>query len=131
MTRELIITEQPIIESDWIKTRTLNPQMGAVVTFTGTVRDLESGKTISSIHYEAFEKMAIHQFHLLFDELEKRWPIASLRLVHRVGLVKAGEPSIWMEIVASHRREAFEAGQWLLTEMKLKVPIWKTPIGEA
>ena len=75
--------------------------------------------------------MAIHQFHLLFDELEKRWPIASLRLVHRVGLVKAGEPSIWMEIVASHRREAFEAGQWLLTEMKLKVPIWKTPIGEA
>jgi len=102
--------------------------MGAVVNFLGFVRGSEDGKTISAINYEAFEKMVTHQFNLLFDEVEKRWPIESVQLVHRIGVVRVNEPSLWVEVVAPHRGEAFAACQWLIDEMKRVVPIWKKPI---
>lgn len=102
--------------------------MGAVVDFLGVVRGSEAGETISAIEYEAFEPMVVRQFNLLFDEMAKRWPVESVRLVHRVGVVKVNEPSLWVEIIAPHRGEAFAACQWLIDEMKRVVPIWKKPL---
>jgi molybdopterin synthase catalytic subunit len=123
--RQLTITTEPINEAALIAQRQMSAGMGAVVNFLGVVRGSEAGQTISAIEYEAFEKMVTHQFNLLFDEMEKRWPIESVRLVHRVGVVKVNEPSLWVEIVAPHRGEAFAACQWLIDEMKRVVPIWK------
>lgn len=103
--------------------------MGAAIYFLGVVRGKEApDKKISALEYEAFQKMVEHQFNLLFDEMGKRWPIESVRLVHRVGVVKVNEPSLWVEVVAPHRGEAFAACQWLIDEMKRVVPIWKKPI---
>ena len=103
--------------------------MGAALYFAGVVREAEGpGNRISAIEYEAFQKMVEHQFNLLFDEMEKRWPIEAVRLVHRIGLVKVNEPSLWVEVIAPHRGEAFAACQWLIDEMKRVVPIWKKPI---
>jgi molybdopterin synthase catalytic subunit len=128
MTRHLTITTAPIDEAALLAGRKMSPGMGAVVNFLGVVRGEEEGKTISALEYEAFEKMVTHQFGLLFDEMEKRWPIESVRLVHRVGVVKVNEPSLWVEVVAPHRGEAFAACQWLIDEMKRVVPIWKKPL---
>lgn len=128
MKRQLTITAEPLDEATLISQRQMSAGMGAVVNFLGVVRGSEAGKTISAIEYEAFEKMVRHQFDLLFDEMAKRWPIESVRLVHRVGVVKVNEPSLWVEIVAPHRGEAFAACQWLIDEMKRVVPIWKKPI---
>ncbi len=89
---------------------------------------MEDGRDILAIEYEAFQKMAEHQFHLLFEQGEKRWLLESIRLVHRVGRVEVGEASIWIEVVAAHRDEAFAACQFLIAEMKRVVPIWKRPI---
>ncbi|MDP6036299.1 MAG: molybdenum cofactor biosynthesis protein MoaE, partial [Verrucomicrobiota bacterium] len=101
--------------------------MGAVVTFHGVVRGTEEGEAIAAIDYDANEEMAQHQFGLIFDALEKRWPVESVRLVHRLGVVPANEASLRVEIMAPHRVEAFEACQFLINEMKDKVPIWKRP----
>src|SRR5262245_15289949 len=128
MKHQLIITKEPIDEAALLRQRAMSDGMGAVIYFLGVVRGSEEGKTISAIEYEAFEKMVTHQFNLLFHEMEKRWPIESVRLVHRVGLVKVNEPSLWVEVVAPHRGEAFAAGQWLIDEMKRVVPIWKKPV---
>ena len=128
MKKQLTITLEPINEAALVSQRELSAGMGAVVSFLGVVRGSEDGKTISAIEYEAFEKMVRHQFDLLFDEMAKRWPIESVRLVHRIGVVKVNEPSLWVEIVAPHRTEAFAACQWLIDEMKRVVPIWKRPI---
>jgi molybdopterin synthase catalytic subunit len=125
MKRSLAITHEPIDEATLMTGRELSAGMGAVVTFLGVVRGHEDGKPISAIEYEAFEKMVAHQFNLLFDEMAKRWPVESVRLIHRIGLVKVTEPSLWVEIVAPHRGEAFAACQWLIDEMKRVVPIWK------
>jgi len=71
--------------------------------------------------------MAEHQFNLLFDQMGRRWPIESVRVVHRIGTVPVNEPSLWVEVVAPHRGEAFAASQWLNEAMKRVVPIWKKP----
>jgi molybdopterin synthase catalytic subunit len=128
MQRSLTITREPIDEASLVRGRTMSSGMGAAVYFAGVVRGTEGGETIDAIDYESFQQMAEHQFGLLFDEMEKRWPIESVRLVHRIGLVKVNEPSLWVEVIAPHRSEAFAACQWLIDEMKRVVPIWKKPV---
>jgi len=125
MKRELAITSLPIDEPALLAGRAMSSAMGAAIYFVGVVRGNEAGEAISALEYETFQKMAEHQFQLLFDEMEKRWPIESVRLVHRIGLVKSNEPSLWVEVIAPHRGEAFASCQWLVDRMKEVVPIWK------
>jgi molybdopterin synthase catalytic subunit len=131
MKRELTISPDPIDEPSLTSGREMSDGMGAAITFSGVVRGAEGDDTISAIDYEAFMEMAEHQFGKLFDEIESRWPIESIRLVHRIGLVKVNEPSLWIEIVSPHRPEAFAACQWLIDEMKRVVPIWKRPVSSS
>ena len=119
---------EPIDEAALQAQRCMSAGMGAVVYFLGVVRGREDEDPIKAIDYESFREMAEHQFNLLFDQIEKRWPVESIRLVHRIGVVKVGEPSLWVEVVAPHRGEAFAACQFLIDEMKRVVPIWKKPI---
>jgi molybdopterin synthase catalytic subunit len=131
MKRELTISPDPIDELSLTSGREMSDGMGAAITFSGVVRGAEGDDAISAIDYEAFMEMAEHQFGKLFDEIESRWPIESIRLVHRIGLVKVNEPSLWIEIVSPHRPEAFAACQWLIDEMKRVVPIWKRPVSSS
>ena len=128
MKRSLIISPDPIDEAALVAMRDASNGMGAVNYFSGIVRAQEGDDTISAIDYEAFQPMAERQFELIFDAIEKKWPIESIRLVHRTGVVKVNESSLWVEVIAPHRGEAFEACQWLIDEMKRTVPIWKKPI---
>jgi molybdopterin synthase catalytic subunit len=128
MKRELHIGPQRIDEAVLMSQRVVEPEMGAVVYFMGFVRGAEAGAPIEALEYESFQRMAEHQFNLLFDRMEAQWPVSSVRLVHRTGVVKAAEASLWVEIIAPHRGEAFAACQWLVDEMKRVVPIWKKPV---
>ncbi len=128
MKKQLTITLGPIDEPALLAGRSVSTSAGAVVYFTGLVRACEEGASITALEYEIFGQMAEHQFHLLLDEIPRRWPIESVRLVHRVGVVKINEPSLWVEIAAPHRGEALAACQWLIDEMKRVVPIWKKPV---
>ncbi len=123
MKRELTLTHNPIIESVPL----MSDGIGAVVTFHGVVRGEEDGVSITAIDYEAYEEMALHQFGLIFDAIEENWPVEKVRLIHRLGVVPVNEPSLRVEVIAPHRAEAFEACQFLIDEMKKKVPIWKRP----
>ena len=128
MKRKVIITTESINEAALLARRTMSGGVGAVVHFVGVVRGTEGTASISALEYEAFQRMAEHQITLLLDELARRWPIESVRLVHRLGRVKVSEPSVWIEVVAAHRAEAFAACQWLIDELKRVAPIWKKPV---
>ncbi len=128
MHRQLTISTNAIDEAQLVNSRRMSDGTGAAIYFAGVVRASEGTDTIVAIDYEAFREMAEHQFHKLFDEMETRWPIESVRLVHRIGVVKVNEPSLWVEIIAPHRGEAIAACQWLIDEMKRVVPIWKRPV---
>jgi molybdopterin synthase catalytic subunit len=125
---ELTISSQPINEIALSKHPATSEKAGAVVTFSGIVRGQEGESPISAINYESFDEMAEHQFKLIFSEISEHWPIESIRLVHRIGIVKVNEASLWVEVIACHRKEAFAACQYLINEMKNRVPIWKKPI---
>ncbi len=128
MKRELTLTRVPIDEGLLVAGRGMGHGMGAAVYFVGVVRGSEEGEDIRAIQYDAFERMVQHQFERIFQEMESRWPIESVRLVHRIGLVPVNEPSLWVEVVGPHRGEAFAACQYLIDEMKRVVPIWKKPV---
>ena len=131
MKRQLLLTTEPLNEANLLAERLVPAEAGAVIYFLGYVRGVEAGAAISGLEYEAYQAMAEHQFQRLFDHMEARWPVLAVRLAHRLGVVRVGEPSLWVEVVAPHRQEAFAACQFLIDEMKRVVPIWKKPLKPA
>ena len=130
MKRELKITADAIDEGALVASRRVGAGMGAVICFSGVVREMEGERRLAGIDYESFGAMAEHQFQLIFAAIERRWPVESVRVVHRVGFVRVNEASLWVEVVAPHRGEAFAACQFLIEEMKAKVTIWKNAEGK-
>ena len=100
---------------------------GALVDFWGVVRELEDDRTIEGIAYEVHRKMALHQLEKIAEEAMADFPIQRLWVLHRIGFVPAGEASLLVRVACPHRGEAFQASQWIVEELKRRVPIWKHP----
>ena len=98
---------------------------GAVIIFSGVVRDREQNKPISSLEYEAYPSMAIRLMQQILQELSSMYPCNSVEVIHRLGLVPAGETSLWIRVCAPHRAEAFALLTNFIDRMKQDVPIWK------
>jgi molybdopterin synthase catalytic subunit len=107
----------------------LSRDTGGVVIFWGVVRDIEHGQSIRALDYSAYREMAEHQFRKLLTDTRHRWPLKRIRVVHRLGNVPVGEASLLVRVEAEHRAEAFAAAQYIIEELKKKVPIWKQPVG--
>jgi molybdopterin synthase catalytic subunit len=101
---------------------------GAVVTFEGTTRSPNEGKTVQRLWYEAWEERAEQQLRALAEEATERWGLGGVAAVHRTGEVPPGEPSVLVAVVAAHRAEAFEGARWLIDEIKAEVAVWKKEI---
>jgi molybdopterin synthase catalytic subunit len=104
-----------------------DPGTGAIVNFWGVVRELEDGRKIEGIDYEAHEAMAKHQLQIVVDAAAENFQLKKVIAHHRVGFVRAGEASLFLQVSAQHRASAFEASQWIVDKLKRKVPIWKRP----
>jgi molybdopterin synthase catalytic subunit len=100
---------------------------GAAVDFRGIVRGFEDGREIEGIDYEAHRKMAEHQLRQIAEEATIQFDLRSVIIHHRIGFVPVGEPSLFMRVCSGHRQAAFQAGRWIVDELKKKVPIWKRP----
>jgi molybdopterin synthase catalytic subunit len=100
---------------------------GAVVDFWGVVRELEDGREIEGIDYEAHKAMAEHQMKIMADAAVEKFRLNQVLLHHRIGFVRTGEASLFLRVSAPHRAAAFEASKWIVDELKKKVPIWKKP----
>ena len=98
---------------------------GAVVTFEGWVRDHNEGRLIRQLEYQAYEALASKEGTRVLEELETRFEIIAARCVHRVGRLNIGEMAIWIGVIAAHRAEAFRACEYIIDQIKLRVPIWK------
>ena len=105
----------------------IDPGAGAVVDFWGVVRELEDGRKIEGIDYEAHKAMAEHQMKVIADAAAETFGLSQVVLHHRVGFVPTGEASLFLRVSAQHRAAAFEASKWIVDELKKKVPIWKKP----
>jgi molybdopterin synthase catalytic subunit len=103
------------------------PGCGAVVTFTGTVRDHAEGRPgVTVLEYEAYEGPAMGRLQEVAAEARRRWPvIGRIALVHRVGRLQLGDAAVVVVVSTPHRDEAFEAARWCIDTVKSSVPIWK------
>lgn len=120
----IALTRQPIDTAELLA-RVNSPQAGAVVLFLGTVRELTAGRRTLALDYEGYPAMAEQKLAELETEARRRWPIVNCALVHRLGHLELGEASVAVAVSTPHRRDAFEAGQWLIDTLKVEVPIWK------
>ncbi|HWP66424.1 MAG TPA: molybdenum cofactor biosynthesis protein MoaE [Candidatus Limnocylindria bacterium] len=102
-----------------------DPAAGAVVVFTGTTRRTNAGRRVVKLEYEAHERMALTEMRRLAAAAKRRWRLRKVAMVHRIGVVPVGEPSVVIAVSAGHRDEAFLAGRWLIDRLKEIVPIWK------
>ena len=100
---------------------------GAVVNFWGVVRELEGGREIEGIDYQAHETMAAHQLRSVAHDAVNKFGVGGVIIHHRIGFVGVGEASLFLQVKAKHRQAAFEASEWMVDELKRKVPIWKHP----
>lgn len=123
------ITEKPIDVQKVIGTAT-SLGAGAVNTFIGTVRNSANGKNVVWLEYEAYESMAVAEIRKIIDDASHRWPLQGWAVSHRVGTLKPGEVSVAVAVSAPHRRESFEACQYIIDTIKEKVPIWKKEVFE-
>ena len=122
-----IVTEEIALDAlqDCVRT----PGDGAVVTFSGTVRNRTGDRETSYLEYEAYPEMAERVMARLAAEARERWPVGRIGILHRVGRLEIGEISILVSVAAGHRREAFEACHHLVDRLKEVVPIWKKEVG--
>ena len=121
---DVLLTEEPLPVP---AQQRVDLDAGAVVDFWGVVRQLENGCEIDGIDYEAHAAMAEHQLRMLAAAAAEKFQLRKVLLYHRVGFVRPGEASLYLQVSAPHRAAAFEASKWMVDELKKKVPIWKRP----
>jgi molybdopterin synthase catalytic subunit len=103
------------------------PDCGAVVLFSGTVRDHAEGRPgVTSLEYEAYEDEVESRLSAIAAEARRRWPaLGRIALLHRVGALAVGETSVVVVVSSPHRPEAFDAARFCIDTLKETVPIWK------
>ena len=103
-----------------------DPRVGAVATFTGTVRDrhgAEAGiRTLELEHYPGMTETALEA---MIDEAQRRFDILGARIVHRVGRLEPTDQIVLVAVTSAHRGEAFRACEFLMDYLKTQAPFWK------
>ncbi len=103
---------------------------GALNVFIGTVRNNANGKNVLWLEYEAYETMAVSQIRKIIDEASHRWPLLGWAVSHRIGTLKPGEVSVVVAVSTPHRKDSFEACQFIIDAVKEIAPIWKKEVFE-
>ena len=101
------------------------PKAGAIVTFTGTTRDVDS------LDYEAYTDMAVERITKICEEVQGEHSLSAIAAAHRVGTVTLGEPSVVVAVSAPHRPEAFAGARDAIDRIKAEAPIWKVEVDGA
>jgi molybdopterin synthase catalytic subunit len=99
--------------------------IGAIVTFTGIVRELQEEQNLECLELEHYSGMTEQSLHAIVEEATERWSLTGLTLIHRVGKLKPKEDIVLVVIATSHREAAFKACEFLMDYLKTRAPFWK------
>ncbi len=103
----------------------LRHDAGACVVFEGWVRDVNEGRPVNRLEYEAYEPLAVKEGETILAEARERFGLLDAVCVHRVGALELGDVAVWVGVVSGHRDAAFAACRYIIDEVKARVPIWK------
>ncbi|AXK38899.1 molybdopterin synthase catalytic subunit MoaE [Crenobacter cavernae] len=106
-----------------------DPAVGALVSFTGLVRDYGDTTGVAALELEHYPGMTEKALMAIVDDARARWPLSAATVVHRVGRLALGDAIVLVVVAASHRRDAFAAAEYLMDYLKTRAPFWKKEIG--
>jgi len=132
MSRVRIQTEDFDLAQEVAKLRDTNPKVGGVVTFVGTVRDLNEGAEVAAMELEHYPGMTEASIDAIIEQALARWPIFDALVIHRVGPLLPKDQIVLVAVTSSHRGEAFAACEFIIDYLKTEAPFWKkeqTPEG--
>lgn len=99
--------------------------VGAVVTFTGLVRNRCALGVVSAIELEHYPGMTERALAAIATEAQQRWPLLGITVIHRIGHLPAGAPIVLVAVASAHREAAFAAASFLMDYLKTRAPFWK------
>ncbi len=122
---EVEVSAHPIVPGDLLA-RVANPAAGAAVLFLGTVRDHSPGRDgVSLLEYEVYDRVVEEKIGEIVAEAREKWPLTGVAVTHRLGALEVGEVVVGVAVSCAHRADAFEAGRYVIDELKRRAPIWK------
>ena len=120
------------VSAELASLRAQDPRIGAVVSFVGTVRDMNDGASVSEMELEHYPGMTEQALANIVEQARARWPLFGARVIHRVGPLKPLEQIVLVACASAHRGEAFDACEFIIDYLKTEAPFWKkeqTPEG--
>ncbi|MGZ5781272.1 MAG: molybdopterin synthase catalytic subunit MoaE, partial [Burkholderiaceae bacterium] len=127
-----IQTEDFDLSTEIAQLRATNPRVGAVVSFIGTVRDMNDGSSVAEMELEHYPGMTEKALEDIVEQAKARWKIFDALVIHRVGPLKPLDQIVLVAVTSSHRGEAFAACEFIMDYLKTQAPFWKkekTPQG--
>ena len=112
--------------------RSGDARVGAIVSFVGTVRDMNEGASVAEMELEHYAGMTEQSIEKIVEQAGARWPLYGATVIHRVGSLKPMEQIVLVACSAAHRGEAFSACEFIIDYLKTEAPFWKkeqTPDG--
>ena len=101
------------------------PQVGALVSFLGLMRDMNEGKAVARMTLEHYPGMTEKALMAIAEEAARRWSLDRVRILHRVGALAPQEPIVLVAVTSAHRGDAFRACEFLIDYLKTRAPFWK------
>jgi molybdopterin synthase catalytic subunit len=132
MTQVRVQTDDFDLSTEVARLRQHNPAVGAVVTFVGTVRDMNEGASVAEMELEHYPGMTEQALEQIVEQAKARWPLYAALVIHRVGPLKPQEQIVLVACTSAHRGEAFAACEFMIDYLKTEAPFWKkeqTPDG--
>ncbi|MEI2613872.1 MAG: molybdopterin synthase catalytic subunit MoaE [Methylotenera sp.] len=105
--------------------RVARPDVGAVVSFVGQVRDLNDGNTIATLTLEHYPGMTEKSLEAIVNQAKSRWNIMDATIIHRVGMLQPLDQIVLVAVSSAHRNEAFSACEFMMDYLKTEAPFWK------
>jgi molybdopterin synthase catalytic subunit len=102
-----------------------NSTDGAVVTFTGRVRNNNNGMNVSGLTLEHYPGMTEKSLAKIIDIAKTRWNIGRVKVIHRIGELSIGEQIVFVGVTSKHRQDAFAANEFIMDFLKVQAPFWK------
>ena len=98
---------------------------GAVVTFTGRVRNNNNGNSVTSLTLEHYPGMTEKSLAKIINQAKEQWRIGRVKVIHRIGELHIGEHIVFEGVTSKHRQDAFAANEFIMDYLKVKAPFWK------
>lgn len=113
------------IQDEYNAMRTANQEDGAIVFFTGLVRDFNQGNDVTGLFLEHYPAMTEKALENIVQQAKDRWPINRVRLVHRVGQLYLADQIVFVAVSSEHREAAFDGCRFIMDYLKNQAPFWK------